>query len=30
MNLVKPVAADRMSVAYRRYLKSRGISFGVC
>jgi phenylpropionate dioxygenase-like ring-hydroxylating dioxygenase large terminal subunit len=23
-------AADRMSVAYRRYLQSRGISFGVC
>lgn len=23
-------AADRMSVAYRRYLKSRGITFGVC
>ena len=23
-------AADRMSSAYRRYLKSRGVSFGVC
>src|SRR5262249_33066205 len=23
-------AADRLSVAYRRYLRSRGITFGVC
>ena len=23
-------AADRLSVAYRRYLRKRGITFGVC
>ena len=23
-------AADRMSVAYRRYLKASGVTFGVC